>query len=232
MQNLNQPLPVRYLPTWRNSLELGWHFMKKYFLPLFLVILVLVIIDIPLESAQKYSKQEDFQLPLWQQVLGLAYWLLFIPVINYSADMLFVESVRDVRIDVKNIIAGFRNYLNIVLANLLVIALTGIAVVALIIPGIIVACRLAFVSYLVMDKGYDPITAVETSWKLTRGHGWTIFFLGLTSIFIFIGGLILVIVGIFPALIWIKASFASLYQSVLEETDEDFFLQIEAQMNN
>ncbi len=112
------------------------------------------------------------------------------------------------------------------------IALTGIAVVALIIPGIIVACRLAFVSYLVMDKGYDPITAVETSWKLTRGHGWTIFFLGLTSIFIFIGGLILVIVGIFPALIWIKASFASLYQSVLEETDEDFFLQIEAQMNN
>jgi hypothetical protein len=32
-----------------------------------------------------------------------------------------------------------------------------------VIPGIYVACRLVFVSYLVMDEGLDPITAVEAS---------------------------------------------------------------------
>ena len=39
--------------------------------------------------------------------------------------------------------------------------------------------------------------------------------MGLTSVFIMIFGLILFIVGIFPAIMWISSSFASLYQSVL-----------------
>jgi uncharacterized membrane protein len=205
--------------------------MKKYFLPLFLIVIVLAIVDAPIQSAHEYTKPEGVHFPIWIEVLGLAYWLLFAPVIEYSADLLFVQAVRGIRIDVKNIIAGFNNYLNVVLANLLVMALVGIATVALIIPGIIVGCRLAFVSYLVMDKNYDPITAVETSWKMTRGHGWKIFGLGFISIFIFIAGLALFIVGILPAIMWIKASFASLYQAVLTEVGDDFFVQIEAEKN-
>ena len=81
------------------------------------------------------------------------------------------------------------NYLHIVLANLLVFALVILGMFALIVPGIIIACRLAFVSYIVMDKKLDPIEAVELSWKLTRGHGWQIFFMGFVSIFIVIFGL-------------------------------------------
>jgi hypothetical protein len=71
-----------------------------------------------------------------------------------------------------------------------------------------------------MDKKLDPIEAVELSWKLTKGHGWQIFFMGFVSIFIVIFGLILLIVGIFPAIIWICASFASLYESVLKEKEK------------
>jgi uncharacterized membrane protein len=205
--------------------------MKKYFLPLFLIVIVLAIVDAPIQSAREYTKPEGVHFPIWIEILGLAYWLLFAPVIEYSADLLFVQAVRGIRIDVKNIIAGFKNYLNVVLANLLVMALVGIATIALIIPGIIVGCRLAFVSYLVMDKNYDPITAVETSWKMTRGHGWKIFGLGFTAIFIAIGGFALFIVGILPAIMWIKASFASLYQAVLTEVGDDFFVQIEADKN-
>ena len=71
-----------------------------------------------------------------------------------------------------------------------------------------------------MDKKVDPIEAVELSWKLTRGHGWKIFFMGLVSFFIVIFGLILFIVGIFPAIIWISSSFAALYESVLREKEK------------
>jgi uncharacterized membrane protein len=111
------------------------------------------------------------------------------------------------------------NYLHIILANLLVFALVIMGCFALIIPGIIIGCRLAFVSYIIMDKKLDPIEAVELSWKLTRGHGWTIFFMGFVSIFIAIFGLLMLIVGIFPAIIWICSSFASLYESVLKEKE-------------
>ena len=228
MNTIDQMQPT---PTWKGSLSFGWDTMKKQFLPLFLIVIVLAIVDAPLQAGQKYTDADEINFPIWLEIIGLAYWLLFVPVIDYSADLLFVQAVRDIRIDVKNIIIGFKNYLNIVLANLLVTALVGIAMVALIIPGIIVACRLAFVSYLVMDKNYDPITAVETSWKMTRGYGWRIFVLGFTSIFIFIAGLALVIVGTLPALMWIKSSFASLYQGVLAEVGDDFFVQIEADKN-
>ena len=71
-----------------------------------------------------------------------------------------------------------------------------------------------------MDKKLDPIEAVELSWKLTKGYGWQIFLMGFVSIFIFIFGLILLIVGVFPAIIWICSSFASLYESVLREKEK------------
>lgn len=215
--------PIRIQPDIDNSLSHGWKTMKKQFLPLFLVTIILAILD----SIFGASNQGVTDRPNWPilDIIGLAFWLLFIPVIGYSADMMFVQAVRDIRIDVKDIIAGFNNFLNIILANLLVMALVGIALIALIIPGIIVACRLAFVSYLVMDKHMDPIAAVETSWKMTRGYGWTIFGLGLFSILIFIVGLILFIVGTIPAVMWIKTSFAFLYQTVLEQTDESIFVK-------
>ena len=53
---------------------------------------------------------------------------------------MFVQSVRQLTPDFDMLINGFRkNYLNIVLANLLVTALVGIGIVCLFIPGIIIA---------------------------------------------------------------------------------------------
>jgi hypothetical protein len=68
-----------------------------------------------------------------------------------------------------------------------------------------------------MDRKLDPIVAVEESWRLTRGYGWTIFAMGLTSFFIFILGFAMLFIGIIPATMWVKSSFASLYQAVLTE---------------
>lgn len=212
-------------PTWNDSLSYGWDNMKRYFLYLLLIVLVIVVLDIPLNLLDE-NKIDMSALSILLQVLGMAYWLLFLPIITYSIDLLFVQTIRNEKIDLKNIIIGFNNYLNIVLVHLLTTALIGIAMVALIVPGIIVACRLAFVSYLVMDKNLDPIAAVETSWKLTRGYGWRIFALGFTSVFIFILGLLCFIVGVLPAIIWIKGSFAALYQGVLNEKEDPMDTEI------
>ena len=102
---------------------------------------------------------------------------------------------------------GFKdNYLNIVLANLLVFAIVGLGLVFLIVPGIIFLCRLAFVPYLVMDKKLEPVAAVEKSWSMTRGHGWIV-----------ILGLICLIVGVFFAAMWITTAFAAYYHAVDQE---------------
>lgn len=193
------------------------------FLPLLLVVLVIAVVNIPLDSMRDTLKDNgEFLLQkdkVLLQVLVSAYWLLLLPAFEYSADLMFVQAIRNQKLDFKDLLAGFHNYLNVVLAHLLVAALVGIALIALILPGIFVACRLAFVSYLVIDKGLEPIEAVETSWNMTRNHGWKIFGLAFMSLLIGLGGLLLLIVGLIPAMIWIKASFASLYEAILLENE-------------
>ncbi len=153
-------------------------------------------------------------------LVAFLYAILVAPVFTYGGDMIFVQSVRKIKPDFELLIKGFiQNYLHIVLASLLVTALIILGFFLLIVPGIIIACRLVFVSYIVMDKKLDPIEAVEMSWRLTRGHAWQIFLMGFVSFFIVLFGLLMLIVGIFPAIIWVSSSFAALYESVLKEKE-------------
>jgi uncharacterized membrane protein len=202
--NDREPMPEAGIGS---ALAYGWSSMKSNFLVLFLAVLVVVVFMAPLEL-----DGEEFDTLL--QLLSTAYALLLYPIVNYGADMIFLKSVRGDQVEVKRIFDGFKNYINVVLASLLTIGLIGIGLIVFLIPGIYVACRLAFVSYLVMDEGLDPIAAVEASWRITRGHALKIFALGFLSIFIFLAGLALLGVGVFPAIMWIKASFAALYLSI------------------
>ena len=234
------------VPGFRNSFRTGWRVMKDNFLRLFLVIIVLFLITGPLKIFNIHFDPSDWQklpynmgynighnihnlLPfgvfgiftVFFGMIAMLYAFLVAPVFEYGGSMIFVQSVRKIKPDFEYLIKGFmENYLNIILANLLVFALVVLGLFALIIPGIIIGCRLVFVSYIIMDKKLDPIEAVELSWKLTKGHGWKIFFMGFVSIFIFLFGLCLIIIGIFPAVIWICSSFASLYESVLREKEK------------
>ena len=235
----------KLVPGIGNSFGTGWKVMTDNFLRLFLVIIVLAIVTAPFKifnfnfdvsdlhnlpydlghnMGDNLSKLVSFGVlgafAAFAGFLAVLYSFLVAPVFNYGGDMIFVQSVRRIKPDFELFIKGFmENYLTIVLANLLVVALVIIGLFALIIPGIIIAVRLVFVSYIVMDKKLDPIESVELSWKLTKGHGWKIFFMGIVSFFIIIFGLMLLIVGIFPAMMWVSSSFASLYESVLREKE-------------
>jgi hypothetical protein len=213
--------------------------MKDNFLRLLLIIIILAVVTAPFKLMD-YDIDLSHMPGKWEgnlqeligwgalgvltgffAVIGILYAFLVAPVFKFGGDLIFIHSVRKIRPDFEVLVKGFsENYLHIILANLLVFALIILGLFALIIPGIIIACRLIFVSYIVMDKKLDPIEAVELSWKLTRGHSWSIFFMGVTSFFLLIFGLCLLIVGIFPALMWIASSFATLYQSVLIEKEK------------
>jgi uncharacterized membrane protein len=212
-----------YYPSVSFSLSKGWEKMLKYFLPLFLVSIIIMLIDGPVNASAKHGNWNiPFIIEFFGIIIGTAYYFLLRPAFHYSADYIYIQAVRDNEVEIRDIVKGFDHYWNVVLAHLLATMLIGMAFVALIIPGIVVACRLAFVSYLVMDKNMDAIEAVETSWKLTRGFGWRIFGLGFLSIFIILFGLIMIIVGVFPAAMWVSAAFATMYQGALNQHPELF----------
>jgi len=187
--------------------------MWKYFLYLFLVSVVITVLHVPISIADSF-KDDITPGVVLLQVFGFFYWLLLFPIFSYGVDWIYLKAIRDQEIDLKEMFIGFNNYVNIVLAHLLATAIIGIGFVFLIIPGIFFACRLVFVPYIVMDRNLDAVKAVEKSWQMTAGHGWKIFYMGVISFFIILLGLIMLIVGVFPAAMWVSSTFASLYYSI------------------
>ena len=200
--------------TVSGSYGFAWQQLWKYFLYFFLVALIVGLLESPASIARE-AEMENTLSAVFLKLLSGAYLLLVFPILEYGGDLLNLRGIRNEPMDMYVLFEGFKkNYLNIVMANLLTFAIIGIGLVFLIIPGIIFACRLVFVSYLVMDKNLEPIAAVEKSWEMTRGHGWQIFGMALLAIPLFLGGLLCFVVGAFIAVLWIKAAFAAFFHAL------------------
>lgn len=219
MENTSQPLNYKFQPTVGSSYGASWELMSKNFLELLLAIVIYIAATIP--AAIGRGGAEAVGLGAGGVLLGLfsiVYGLFVVAPLSYGLAYLFLKSVRGEKFDISDMFDCFKtDYLNIVLANLLTGAIIIAGFIVFIIPGIIFACKLAFVPYLVMDKKLEVIEAVKTSWSMTRGHTWTIFFMGLLTIPIVILGLLCLLIGVIPASIWIEGAFAVLYHTVDKE---------------
>lgn len=206
-------------PTAGSAYSLGWRRMFKYFLYAFLVIVFLGIVSAPVGWTYEI---EHIHLPImfnFFSIFTIGYFFFLVAPLKYGAKKVLLNIIRGGEIDMKELFYGFKDYLNIVLANLLMTAIIGIGIVFLVVPGIIFACRLAFVPFLVVDKKLDAVKAVEESWRITRGYGWTIFLMALMVIPIGIAGLACLGVGIIFSIIWINLAFAGIYAIVMAKKE-------------
>jgi uncharacterized membrane protein len=83
-----------------------------------------------------------------------------------------------------------------ILTTLIIIA----GFILLIVPGVIASLGLVFVAYTVVDRGAGPISALQESWRITNGHKWRLFLLGLALIGINIVGTLALLVGLLVTL--------------------------------
>lgn len=188
----------------------GWDTTKRFFLELFILVIILSAAAIPMGIANEpggfHSAGTAFL-----KLFGFAYWLLLYAAINYGVLYGFVRGARGETPEVSDIFKVTDNYVNVVLANLVTTVIIVIGFMALIIPGIYFACRLAFVPYLVVERKMEVVPALRESWDMSQGKAGTVFLMGLTAIPIALLGLLMCGVGILFSLVWIHAAFASLY---------------------
>ena len=190
----------------------GWRQMWKHFLGLFLIGIIALIIGIPGGVSGWEGEATDVGIILG--VMGFFYSILVINPTNYGVSYAYLKASRNDKLEIRDMFEAFHNYWSAVLANVLVGVIVVVGFFLLIIPGIIFACKLAFTPYLVVDRKMEVIEAVKESWRMTNGHAWTVFLIGLLAIPISIIGLICLVVGIIPATMWITTAFASLYHAV------------------
>jgi hypothetical protein len=201
-------------PDASNSYSVGWKVLMASFVELLVISIVFMVLSGPISVIQwKIDSFEWFMAPLI--LFGIAYGVFVSSPIKYGASWVFLKAVRGERIEVRDIFVVFqRNYWNAVIANIVVAIIVGMGMVMLVVPGIIFACRLAFVRYLVVDREMDVMDALRVSWDMTRGYGGQIFLMGLLAIPVVILGLLCIGVGVVVSIMWITASFAVMYHAV------------------
>jgi uncharacterized membrane protein len=206
-----------FIPKTGPSYNKGWDVMWATFIELLVVTIVYAFINIPAGGVRFGATEfEWYFIPII--FFGIVYGIFIAGPIGYSVSWVFLKAVRKEKINIKDMFSVFeRNYWNTVVASLITGVIVFFGIIMLIVPGIIFACRLAFVPYLVIDQKMDVMDALKTSWDMTKGHGWSIFFIGLLAIPIFIAGFIMLFFGVFISAIWISSAFAVIYHAVCLE---------------
>lgn len=214
--NKNFILERNSFPGVGTSYNISWDVLKRNFVELLLLTIIVIAVSIPVGIMRGGAEAAGFGAGgVLLGLLGMVLWLFVTGPVNYGVAYVYLKLTRGEAFEVTDIFAGFKNnYINVILANLLTSAIVIAGLIFLIIPGIIFACKLAFVPYLVMDKNMETVEAVKKSWEMTNGHTGTIFLIGLLAIPIAIMGLLLLIIGLIPASMWIEGAFAAIYYNV------------------
>lgn len=198
----------------------AWRSLWQAFPELLLIILVSLVLAVP-ASVLSLIAGEGGLIAFYSGTMVLAYAVLLLWPIDYGVSYAFLKAARGEHPDIKDIFDVFKNYANAIFAHFLTTFIVGFGMMLFIVPGIVFACKLAFVPYLIVERRLDAIDAVQTSWRMTNGHAFTIFLIALISPFISILGLFFFFVGVIPASMWIKLAFAEMYVSLSGHKDEE-----------
>jgi len=203
-------IKISFKPGVTSSYENGWRQLWKYFLVLFVILIISGIISLPTAASEI---GDNLIVP----VLGffaVLYGIFIEGPVAFGVSFANLKAARGEKLVIADMFGAFRNYLNAVLASLLTGIIIAFGLILLIVPGIIFACKLAFTPYLVVDRKMEVLEAIKTSWKMTDGHALQVFGIALLAIPIGIAGLLLFGVGVILSIMWINLAFASLYHSV------------------
>lgn len=211
------PGPELPEPTISGLFGHGWETMKKSFPELLLVFFVEVLISLPVG----FSNNVIFPLSsdvMYTSLFNVIYGLFVLAPVSYGCCWIFLKAVRGEPFRVTDMFFAFQQVGQIIVANILVALIVVAGFIMLIVPGIIFACKLSFVAFLVMDEKLSAADAIKKSWNMTKGYSGTIFLMGIVSFFVILLGIICLIVGIIPAILWISLAFAGIYWVVSEKS--------------
>lgn len=192
----------------------GWRQLWKNFLMLLLIVIITVLISSPGSIVSQIGQKLGGTFAVAGFSFSFVYGIFLTNPLAYGVRFVFLKAARNESLDLGDMFEGFHYYWSAVLAGLLVSVIVVIGMLFLIVPGIIFGCKLAFTPYLVVDREMKVIDAIQESWRMTTGHAWEVFLIGLLGIPIVFAGLLCCVVGVIPAAMWTNLAAASLYHAV------------------
>lgn len=137
--------------------------------------------------------------PLWYTIVSDILTLAE-GVFTFAYTKYLLNIVRNGKAEFNDIIDYLKtDWKRILLVTILFGLFIGLGVVALIIPGIIVALGLSMCEFLLVDTKDKPMDIIKNSWNMMKNHKWEYF----VFILSFFGWFLLTIITFGIALIWL-----------------------------
>ncbi len=193
----------------------GWRWLWPCFFSLLVIMIVAFIVQLP---ASLFSILAQMGENLgWVMAAQILFGVLVSTPVGIGSQYVHLIAARGQRPQVRDLFAPFQSFCSAVGIALLLWLILIIGFLLLFVPGIVLGCRLGFAPLLVVDRKMGVIEAIRYSWEMTRGHAWTVFYVGLLSIPVVLVGLLCFIVGVIPAGMWVALAYASLYHLIVTE---------------
>ena len=98
-------------PSIGGSFGFAWRKMfERAFLPLLLAVIIVGILSGPSAGANWKMDGDGFNFPMLllfpAVIFGLAYTFMFLPIIKYGENLLFLKAMRDEEADLKSLFEG------------------------------------------------------------------------------------------------------------------------------
>jgi len=165
------------------AVNFGWRTVKKrfwFFVQIFII--VALIAYGPGVIMQSFDKVElPTLVAMFFFLAGIIFWVVQL-LISIGLIQVVLAHVDSRKSDVSDLFTGTKFLVNYFLSSLAFGLVTGVGILLLVIPGLILIVRLQFYPYLIVDKGVGPIEALKGSWNMTAGSFWNLVLLALAAV--------------------------------------------------
>jgi len=163
-------------------------------------------------------------LPSELNTFGELLSLLLAGPLQLGLCIYFLKITQGKEVSFFDLFEGFKPLLNVLLAFVIINALTILGLLFFIVPGIIVSLGFSMTYYLLAEHPDMKFNeAMERSWKMTDGKKMELFVLHLRFIPWYLLGLLFFVVGIFVVVPWHYLAIANYYQEIKGVVTEDMY---------
>lgn len=188
------------------AIKIGWEETKKNFWPIVGIFALNTIIPIII---QNIGKSDGHQAPLMMFLSFIITCVMGAGIRRISLNILEKKSIS-----VSLLYSEYRFAFPIFISTLISSILTVIGLLLFLIPGIIIGLRLSMSNYEIVEKDLSGIEGLKSSWKLTEGHTWNLFFFALYRIGVMFLGVLALGFGVFVAIPVSAIATAHIYKTL------------------
>lgn len=195
------------------AIKVGWEKMKKNFWFFVVLLIIIWLIQAVPAAISSVLKEKMFALYI---LVTLAAWVIQI-IVNIGLIKITLDIFDKGSGDFKDLFSGVQMLGNFILGSLLYSLIIIGGLLLFIIPGIIWGIKYQFFAYLIVDKKLGPVEALKKSGEITKGNKGNLFLLGLLSMLINFGGMLLLVVGLLATIPTTMMAMVYAYRKLMGE---------------